>query len=342
MSDTEQVVDIPKKKNNSGWLLQWGLGILLTGIAVFFLVKVISWEELKAAFQAVPPTTLLMCLVIYLISMGFRALSWQTLLQRRVSVRRAWLVMGEGYFLNIILPFRLGEIGRAFLMGRRTGTGMLNILPSIFMERAYDLAFASILLLSSLPFVLKMDWVRPMAILLLSLVILGLFSLYLAARYRDKIEVYVSRIGERSNLVKVFILPHLHSILDGFGVLTSFELFAISVLALGMSWFIAIFRDWSVLLPLSGGSAPIWWALLAISASNLGGALPSMAASLGTFEGAATGAMVLAGANPEVGLAYALIIHVIHIVVSTIIGLIGLSQEGKSLGSLIAELRGAR
>jgi uncharacterized protein (TIRG00374 family) len=342
MSDAEQTAGKPAGKNNRGLFLQWGLGFLLTGVAVFFLTRVISWEELKAAFVAVPLSSLVICVAIYLFSMGLRALAWQTLLQRRVSLGRAWLVMCEGYFLNNILPLRLGEIGRAFLMGRRTGMGMLNVLPTIVVERAYDLAFAAALLLSTLPFVLKMDWARPLAILVLALIILGLFSLYLAARHRDKLEAWLGRLGERNSLVRRYVLPQLHAVLDGFAVLTRFELFAISVLALGLSWFTAIFRDWILLDSLSPNGAPFWWALLAISASNLGGALPSMAASLGTFEGAATGAMVLAGASPEVGLAYALIIHVIHLIISTILGLIGLSQEGESLGNLIAELRGAR
>jgi hypothetical protein len=342
MIDAEPTVLEPPGKKNRGMFLQWGLGFLLTAVAVFFLTRVISWEDLKAAFIAVPASSLAICVAIYLFSMGLRALAWQTLLQRRVSLGRAWLVMAEGYFLNNILPLRLGEIGRAFLMGRRTGLGMLNVLPTIVVERAYDLAFAAALLLSTLPFVLKMDWARPLAILMLGLIILGLFSLYLAARHRDKLEAWLERLGQRSSLVRRYVLPQLHAVLDGFAVLTRFELFAISLLALGLSWFTAIFRDWVLLDALSPTGAPFWWALLAISASNLGGALPSMAASLGTFEGAATGAMVLAGASPEVGLAYALIIHVIHLIVSTILGLIGLSQEGESLGNLIAKLRGAR
>jgi glycosyltransferase 2 family protein len=332
----------PAVKKSRGWILQWGLGFLLSGVAVFFLTRVISWEDLKSAFLAIPPWTLLAALGIYLFSMGLRAWAWQTLLQRRVSLGRAWLVMAEGYFLNNILPFRLGELGRAFLMGRRTGQGMLNVLPTIVVERAYDLAYAAALLLSTLPYVLKMDWARPLATLILGLIVLGLFSLYLAARNRTKLEVWLGQVGQRSHLVKRFVLPQLHAILDGFAVLTRFELFAVSLFALGLSWFTAIFRDWIILNSLSPSGAPLWWALLAISASNLGGALPSMAASLGTFEGAATGAMVLAGASPAIGLAYALIIHVIHLVVSTILGLIGLSQEGESLGKLISELRGAR
>jgi uncharacterized protein (TIRG00374 family) len=341
MSESTQAAGETEGKKKSSFFLQWGLGILLTGVAVFILTRVISWEELKTAFSTVSPGTLAACMGIYLFSMGLRALAWQTLLQRRVSLGRAWLVMSEGYFLNNILPFRLGEIGRAFLMGRRTGMGMLNVLPTIVVERAYDLAFAAALLLSTLPFVLKMEWARPVAILVLGLIFVGLFGMYMAARHRSRLEAWLGRLAERSGLVRRYVLPQLHAVLDGFAVLTRFELFAISVVALGLSWFTAIFRDWIVLRDLSSG-APFWWALLAISASNLGGALPSMAASLGTFEGAATGAMVLAGAAPEVGLAYALIIHVIHLIVSTVLGLIGLSQEGESLGNLITKLRGAR
>ncbi len=326
---------------NRGWLMQWGIGVVLTCIAILLLSRVVHWEDLKAAFAALSPAALGMTFGIYIISFGLRAWCWQTLLQRKVSLWRAWLVLSEGYFLNNILPLRLGEIGRAFLMGRRTGLGTLNVLSTVVVERFYDLAFAAALLLSTLPFVLKMEWARPAAIIVLTVIIAGLFTLYLAARNRVRLEAWLGRLAERIPLIQRWVMPSIHSILEGFAVLTNFRLFFISMLALGLSWLTALFRDWTILSALSPG-APFWWALLAVSASNLGGALPSMAASLGTFEGAATGAMVLAGAKPEVGLAYALIVHVIHLITSSILGLIGISLEGESLSNLIADLRKAR
>ena len=324
-----------------GWQLQWGIGVIFTALAVYILSRVIHWEDLKAAFLALSPTSLAISVGIYLISFGLRAWCWQTLLQRKVSLWRAWLGLSEGYFLNNILPLRLGEIGRAFLMGRRTGLGTLNVLSTVVVERFYDLAFASALLLSTLPFVLKMDWARPAAIVILVVIITGLFLLYLAARNRVSLEVWLGQLAKRIPLIQKWVMPSIHSVLEGFSVLTNFQLFIISMLALGLSWGTGIFRDWTILGNLSPG-APYWWALLALSASNLGGALPSMAASLGTFEGAATGALVLAGASPETGLAYALIIHGIHLVISTVMGLIGLSLEGESFSGLIADLRKAR
>ena len=330
-----------KAGSNRGWMVQWGIGIVLTAGAFFLLSRVIHWEDLQAAFRTIPISTLVLVVGIYLFSMGLRVWCWQTLLQRKVSFFRAWLGLNEGYFLNNILPLRLGEIGRAFLMGRRTGMGTFAVLSTVIVERFFDLAFAAAILLASLPYVLKMDWARPAAIGVLVLILAALFGLYLAARNRVRLEAWIISWGQKVPFITKWVLPPLHSVLEGFSVLTNFQLFAISLFALGMSWATAVFRDWSVLSALSPG-APFWWAMLAISASNLGGALPSMAASLGTFEGAATGAMVLAGATPAVGLAYALVIHVVHLIFSSIFGLIGLSQEGESLGNLIADFRKAR
>jgi len=70
-------------------------------------------------------------------------------LQRKVTVWRAGLGLAEGYFINNILPLRLGEIGRSFLMGRRTGLGTLGVLSTVVIERFYDLAFAAIMLLTA-------------------------------------------------------------------------------------------------------------------------------------------------------------------------------------------------
>jgi uncharacterized protein (TIRG00374 family) len=336
----EEAKPLPSTSNR-GWILQWGIGIVLTGLTFFLLARAVHWEELKTVFLSIPLNVILAAIAIYLFSMAMRVWCWYTLLQRRVSFGRAWLGLNEGYFLNNILPLRLGEIGRSFLIGRRTGLGTLNVLSTVIVERAYDLAFAAAILLSTLPFVLKMEWARPVAMIILGLILAGLLGLYMAAHNRVKLEAWIAQRGARIPMVTKWVLPSLHSVLEGFSVLTRFELFVISALALGLGWGTAVFRDYLILNSLSPG-APFWWALLAISASNLGGALPSMAASLGTFEGAATGAMVLAGATPEVGLAYALVIHVIHLVFSSIFGLIGLSQEGESLSSLIADFRKAR
>ncbi len=326
---------------NRSWIWQWLIGILFTGAAVFLLSRVVSWDEIKTAFETIKPTTFMLILLVYLLGMVARAVCWQTLLQRRVSLLWAFLGLNEGYLLNNILPFRLGELGRSFLIGRRTGMGTINTLSTVVVERAYDLAIAAGLLLSVLPFVLKMEWARPIAYIVLAIIIAALFGLYLAARHREALVGWAQKRFAHIGLINRLVLPSLNSLLEGFSVLTRFELFAISLGMLLVSWGFALLRDYLVISSIVS-TAPFWWVMLAISASNLGGAVPSMMASLGTFEGAATGAMVLAGAQPEVGLVYAIVIHAVHLVVSSSIGAIALAMEGQSLTKLVADLRSMR
>lgn len=321
--------------------LRWLPGVIVTSLAFWFLARGVDWGEFLNTLVSIPPGTLLLTVVLYLITMVARALCWQTLLQRRVSPKRAVLVMNEGYFLNNILPFRLGELGRALLMGKHSQLGMFHVLSTIVVERSYDLAFAAGLLLMTLPLVLRMESARPIATLLLVGVFVGLFVLYLIARNRQWVEGRLEKLAERWPFVARWILPPLHSVIDGFSVLTRPEFFVVSFAWLGFSWGLSVLRDWALLQQLAPG-APVWWAALAISASNLGGALPSVAASLGVFEAAAVYALGLVGVSQESALAYALIVHVIHLISSSLIGAIGLSQEGKSLTGIIADLRSAK
>ena len=322
-------------------LLRWLPGILITTLALWLLARAIDWQTFLASLAAIPIGILLLSIPIYLIGLTLRALAWQFLLQRKVSPKDAILALSEGYFFNNILPFRLGELARAFLLGRRSRLGTFHILPTIVVERSYDLVIAASLLLVTLPLALRLEWARPIALVLLAVILGGLFLVYLAARNREWVEALVDRLAGRWGLVRRFVLPQLHSILNGFSVLTRVEFFAGSFGLLALSWFLAILRDW-LLIRVFVPDAPLWWAALGISASNIVGAVPSVMASLGTYELGAVGALTLVGMAEENILAYALVTHVTHLIFSSLIGAYGLAQEGQTISEVYNDIRRAR
>ncbi len=218
---------------------------------------------------------------------------------------------------------------------------MFHVLPTIVVERSYDMAIAAGLLLATLPLALNMEWARPVAMLILALILVGLFALFLAARHRAWVEVHVERLAGRWGLVRRYVLPQLHSVLNGFSVLTKADYFAGSFGFLCLTWAVSILRDW-LLIRFFVPGAPIWWAALGISASNILGAIPSVMASLGTYELGAVGALTLVGMAKADILAYALIVHMTHLVFSSLIGIYALSQEGQTLSELYTEIRHAR
>lgn len=322
-------------------LLRWLPGVFFTALAVWLLSRLVDWRAFWDTLTSIPIGILLLAVVIYLVGMLMRGVAWQLFLQRKVSAQRAVLALNQGYFFNNILPFRIGELARAYLLGRSSGLGTLHVLSTIVVERSVDLLFAAGLLLATLPLALEMAWARPLALLLLVLIVAALLIVFFAAQRRAWVEERIQHFAGRSGFIRRWILPQVHNVLSGFSVLTRPEFFLGGLALLGSSWLIAIFRDW-MLIRVFVPDAPLWWAALGISAANMMGAVPAMMGALGTYELGGTSALTLVGMPGEAALAYILVTHVTHLVFSTLIGAFAVSQEGQTVSELVQDIRRAK
>jgi uncharacterized protein (TIRG00374 family) len=319
-------------------LRAWLPGLLISAIAVWLIYRMVDWKSFGQAIVGMDLLMLAPALICYGVAMLARALAWRVLLQKKVSLWRTVLGMNEGYLMNTLFPFRLGELARAFLIGRATGEGTFFVLSTIVVERAYDMAFAAGLLLGMLPLALAMDWARPAAFVILGLVIMGLVALYFITRQRDRFYDLVLKFGGRWKFINDWALPKLHAVLDGFGVLTNPRLFITSLLFLASSWGIAILECYFIMRGFVP-DAQVWWGAFALSVSSLGAALPSAPGSLGVYEASAVGALTLVGCPAASALAYVLVLHLLHLFLSSMLGFVGLAQEGESLSALYSKLR---
>jgi len=77
-----------------------------------------------------------------------------------------------------LFPLRAGELGRALFVGRASGLGMMHILSTILIERAFDIFFAAGILLITLPLVVGAAWIKPVAFTAFVIVIAGLAFLF--------------------------------------------------------------------------------------------------------------------------------------------------------------------
>ena len=294
---------------------QWLPGLLISGIALWLVLRTVAWKDVGDALGTMSLGSLVLAVLIYLVSMLARAVCWHTLLQRKVPFKRAFFVMNEGYLLNNIFPLRLGEVGRAVLLGNSSPIGILPVFSTIIVERSYDLVIASSLLLSTLPLVLTMAWERPVALSILGIVILGLGAVVVMAHF----------------------LPKFDSVLDGFSVLNR-PVFLVTSLGLMLaSWGLAILQE-LVLLRNVVPTAPVWWVGFVLGAAAIGAGLPSVAGAIGVFEAAVVGSLALVGVPPGKALAFAFVVHGLQFTISTLMGAIGLSLEGENLISLYSKL----
>jgi uncharacterized protein (TIRG00374 family) len=273
----------------------------------------------------------------YLLGLVMRALSWMTLLQNRASYGRVFLTLNEGYLLNNVFPFRLGELGRAVLLSQATGLSAFFVLSTIIIERAYDVAIAAGLLLATLPFVLGLDTGQTIASLVMILVILVLVSLFLLARYRQRIIVKLEAYGETRPLFRDRILRRVESLLEGFGALSRLDQFLLSVFYILIAWLFGSVQLYFLALSL-GIDVQLWWIGFVVGVISLGIALPSAPAGLGIYEVAMVGAFSLLGVPTSQALALALVAHFIHITITGLIGAYAIFRDGENIAGLYQRL----
>jgi hypothetical protein len=313
--------------------LRWLPGLLVSLLAVAVLLQLASWQEVGAALQAMDVRSLAAATGVFLASILARGMAWRTLLKGRASLLRTFVVLNEGYLLNNLFPFRLGELGRALLMGSSTGLGTFHILATILIERLYDLAITAMLLLATLPLVLGMEWARPLAWSLLAAVLLGLAGLFLAARTRRRWKPRLAAWLQRSPGLAARLLPRLDAILDGLGALTDPLQFLSGLAWMGLSWALVVTK-YVILLRAAAPQAPVLWAVFCLAVAAVGVAVPSAPAGLGVFEATVVGALALVGVSSAAALAFAVIVHLIYFIFTCGIGLLGLAREGETIVSL--------
>jgi len=304
------------------------------------LVVVFSLLDLPKFYQALQQANLQFLLagtlfsLLWLIVRGF---FWRTLLQNKASYRDSFITINEGYLLNNLLPFRLGEIARAYLMGRKAKLDFWQVVPSILIERALVLAFAVGIFLCTLPFVIGVSWAKQAAIGTGAVVLMGLGMIYLLARNRERALDWIDRLGQRYQVVKKVAGRRVIAFFDGLMILTDARFF---LKALGwecLNWLIAILMYYFFL----GAFLPhpsLLWVIFAVGVGALGIAAPSSPGAIGVYEAVLAGALVVFGVDSAPAVAFALSMHLISYLLTGLIGGYGLYKDGESLFGLYSRL----
>ncbi|MBU0510838.1 MAG: flippase-like domain-containing protein [Chloroflexi bacterium] len=312
-------------------------GLVVSLIALTIVFYFVDWQDVVAAFKQADYRYLLLALPVYLVAYAARALAWRTLLKEEVSFQRTFLTMSAGYLLNNILPFRLGELGRAFLLGRH-GLGFWRVFSTIVIERAFDMILAAGLLLGTLPFVWGAPQSRQVALIVGGGVLIGLAALHLLARYRDWAMAQFEKLGGRWQRVRKFGAERLPAFFDGLSVLVDFWRFLRVLGWMTFGWTLAVVYQYLLLLAFVP-DAGLLWAAFGLAVSALGVAVPSSPSYIGVYEAAWIGALALFGVPFSTALAYALVGHVIQVIITGIFGVYALTREGDTLSQVYQGIR---
>jgi uncharacterized protein (TIRG00374 family) len=242
--------------------------------------------------------------------------------------------------MNNVLPFRLGELGRAAILGNH-GWGFWRVFSSIIVERAFDMIIAVGLLLSTLALIVDVPGAQQVGIMIGFFVLAGLFALYLLARNQKRVLIWLDNLGTRWPRLIELTRDRLASFLSGLSPLVDFRRFIRILLWITSSWGLAIITHYLILLAFIP-EATLLWMVFSIGVTMIGVALPSSPGYIGVYEAAYVGALSVFGVPNENALAFALVDHVIYIGVTGILGAYALLREGQSLAQLFRRVQEER
>lgn len=328
---------VPRRKQSDWKRILPGLIISAISLAiVFYLAKP---GQLYQALRLANYRLVVLSILVGVTWLFVRTLAWRTLLQNKASYCQVFFTVNEGYLLNNVLPFRLGEIARAFLLSVKTQLSFWQIFPTIVIERILDLAFAVGLLLVTLPFVVGGSWARQAALGSAAIVMGGLVALYLLARYRSWAINLFEKVGKRWPALTKIGGHSVEAFFDGLAVLTDGRLFLTAVFWIFLNWLIAL-GQYYLLMRAFIPEAKLLWPAFTLSVAALGFAAPSSPGGFGVYEAAVVASLAIFDVPMATALAFALTAHLSQYLLVGILGAIGLARDGESLIGVYGRVRG--
>jgi uncharacterized protein (TIRG00374 family) len=199
---TREQLALSKKLLN--WRTLVPLVIVIAAIAFFVRQEHINLQQTWAAMRNANVIFFLAGFVIYYLSFPLRALRWRLLLQNvgytqanGVHLPKFWKlveIIFISWFANAIVPAKLGDLYRAFLLRQEAGVSATRSFGTVLAERLLDLSVLLLLFIPSLIISLHSHLPPQLRVgleITLAAVIIGVAGLFMLRLFRAHIALLV-------------------------------------------------------------------------------------------------------------------------------------------------------
>lgn len=319
------------------------LGLVISLLAIYFIVSQVDMALLgdallHARYGYVVPT------VIFLLAgLVTRAARWRVLLNRGLSLYRAFSITNVSYLVNGVLPLRMGEVARVFLASRvNPPVAVFKSASSIVVERMLDLLAVLLMLgfaLATSP-TLSDDY-RSVALLTMPLLIMGFVVLVVVASQRKLAQRLLARLSAMVSILQRWPLSvWLDHFLDGLLPLARPRLLVLALFWTGLSWGFSLVAGYILMFAFFEQAS--WSATaLYIAAAAFVIAVPAVPGNIGTYQWAIMLALSALGYGEPTApmiVSFAVVVHAVNLLVYVVMGTLGFLQEGITLGQLTSNV----
>jgi uncharacterized protein (TIRG00374 family) len=300
------------------------IGVMVSLVFLYFSFRGADWEGVLLALRGLRYGFLIPAVLLIVSGVWIRSLRWGVILSplESVSQKKLFPITCIGFMAIALIPMRIGEMARPYLVSRESSVSFSPAMASIFVERVID-SFSILVILfivvmgMSLPgWVIKAGYgfftffltILTVACFLyfskgFHLTLMAPILRRLPARTREKAEGMVKSFG------------------DGLGILGSFGRLTYTLFLSFLMWGMAgvtiycMFGLFHLDLPLQGAFVVLLITMIGIS-------LPAAPGLIGNFQFACIVALSLFGVPKDNALAFSMIYYFICMGIQVGLGLL--------------------
>jgi uncharacterized protein (TIRG00374 family) len=327
----------------AGWA-NIALGFLISGLFLFLALRGFDAAQVGQALRSASWPLLAVAATFNATANILRGFRWKALLGLPGGFKTRYLLTSLliGYLVSNVLPARMGELARIYVLERKARLSKSTSAATIVVERVIDtLLLTSLLAIFSfflpLPEVIKQGSLVLGAAAVAAVLLLSLLA-YRAGPFIGLIEKVVGRfssgLAEKANRIAELFTEGLGVLRDGRRAGPTLALtvviWAVEMVATGF-----VLAAFGLELPLI---APMF-VLVVLSLSQ---AIPAAPGSLGTFEFFATAALLPFAVERSCAISVVLVLHALVYSVNSAMGLVSLWIESMSFHELITGVTGGQ
>jgi hypothetical protein len=312
--------------------LQYALGTLVSVLFLWLAFRGVDWRGAWQVIAKADVWLMLAALGTVLLTTILKAVRWRLMFfphHGRLALPKVFSVFLVGQFLNALIPARLGEVSRAYLMGREEGVSKLHALWTTALEKVLD-ALVLLVFLALLSFVVPLPpWLQRAGWTLSAAALAVLILLILILLLRDKVDALLAHWRRAHPWLQHLRLSRLFAT-----VADSVHLLRRPRLSAGLlSWSVLAFLSATVTnwltaraldVPVSYQASLLLLVVLQISAVV---PIPTSPGRVGLFHYLCVISLAIFGVQREVALSYGLVLHFLVYLPMTIGGPLGIWLE---------------
>ena len=300
------------------------IGLLVSCIFIWFSIKGVEYEEIIYELKEAKYIYLIPTVILFLGLTFLRSIRWGVILSpiEKISQKRLLPISCVGYMAIVLIPMRIGEFVRPYLVSRKNNISMSSGLATIFVERVLDSLTLLFMLLvviisSQLP-----EWVvRTGYSFLLTFIFIVSFMFFLYYKteltirlLRPLLSIFPQKVIKKiESLIRTFV--------EGFQIISNPTELIVTIFLSILVWTLSALAIYC-LFHFQNFQLPLMSTFVVLVITIIGVSLPAAPGFLGNFQFGCIMALSIFGIHKSDAFTFSMIYYFFGIGINILLGLV--------------------